>query len=135
MFAVASQDGVVTVWDRRFARNANALNPSGNLKTLKTTRPTSQYGAARTVKFSTGPLDLLMFTEHNSFIHLVDARTFEKTQILSVVEAGEGPREAEVQGACFASDGKSIIVGCERAIWQWDIDTRGRKLFPSVELY
>jgi hypothetical protein len=119
MFAVASQDGIVSIWDRRFARTATAAAPSGKLKTLKTARAGSPYGAARVVKFSQGPLDLLMFTEQKENIHVVDARTFEKTQILSVGEPGDGPRDADVAGACFAPDGKSIIVGTERAIWQW----------------
>jgi WD40 repeat protein len=117
MFAVASQDGVVSIWDRRFARTATPSSPSGKLKTLKTTRAGHLNGAARLVKFSQGPLDLLMFTEQKDLVHLVDARTFEKTQILSVVD--EGSRDADVGGACFAPDGKSVIVGSDKAIWQW----------------
>jgi hypothetical protein len=135
MFAVASQDGIVSIWDRRFARTATAANTSGKLKTLKTTRAGSLNGAARVVKFSQGPLDLLMFTEQKEYIHLVDARTFEKTQILTVGDPGDRPNDPDIGGACFSMDGKSVIVGTDRAIWQWEIDTRGRKLFPSVELY
>jgi WD40 repeat protein len=121
VFAVASQDGIVSVWDRRFARTATPATNSGKLKMLKTTRPGSPYGAARLVRFSQGPLDLLMFTEQKEYVHLVDARTFEKTQILSVGEPGDSTREVDIGGASFAPDGKSIIVGSERAIWQWVI--------------
>jgi WD40 repeat protein len=119
MFAVASQDGTVSIWDRRFARTATPATNSGKLKSLKTTRVGSPYGAARLVKFSQGPVDLLMFTEQKEFIHVVDARTFEKTQILSLGDYEDGIREPDIGGACFSPDGKSIVVGTERAIWQW----------------
>jgi WD40 repeat protein len=119
MFAVASQDGIVSIWDRRFARTATPAASSGKLKTLKTTRVGSPYGAARLVKFSDGAIDLLMFAEQKEFVHLVDARTFDKTQILSVTEHDDGIREPDIGGACFAPDGKSIVVGSERAIWHW----------------
>ena len=120
MFACASQDGIVSIWDRKFARTATAATNSGKLQTLKTSRIGSPYGAARTVKFSplgTG-VDLLMFTEQKEYIHVVDARNFEQTQILSIGEH-DGVREPDIGGACFSPDGKSIIVGSERAIWQW----------------
>jgi WD40 repeat protein len=119
MFAVASQDGTVSVWDRRFARTTTPATNSGKLKTLKTTRVRSPYGAARLVKFSQGPIDLLIFTEQREFIHLVDARTFEKTQILSVREHEDSLRDSDIAGACFTADGKNIIVGTDRAILQW----------------
>ena len=141
MFAVASQDGVISVWDRRFARNAtpesSSSSSSGKLKTLKTTRAGSPYGAARCVKFSQGPLDLLMFTEQKEYVHLVDARTFDKTQILSLGELEDGVREPDIGGACFSSDCKSVLVGSERAIWQWVesplYDANIRKLIRGVE--
>ena len=119
MFAVASQDGIVSIWDRRFARTATPATNSGKLKTLKTTRVGYPYGAARLVKFSQGPIDLLMFTEQREFIHVVDARTFEKTQILSVGEHEDSLKDSDIAGACFSADGKNIIVGIERGILQW----------------
>lgn len=89
-----------------------------------------------------------MFTEQKEYVHLVDARTFEKTQILNVGEPEDGIRDPDIGGACFSPDGKSVVVGGERSVCQWvqhhfsreklkyqEIDTRGRKLFPSVELY
>jgi uncharacterized protein DUF2415 len=33
--------------------------------------------ACRTVKFVRAPLDLLVFAEHVSYVHVVDARTFK----------------------------------------------------------
>ena len=60
-----------------------------------------------------------MFTEQREYVHLLDARTFDRTEILSVGEHDDGSREPEIGGACFAPDGRSIIVGSERAIWVW----------------
>ena len=60
-----------------------------------------------------------MFTEQKEYVHLVDARTFEKTQILCVGEPDDVGREIDLGGASFAPDGKSVIVGSERAMWQW----------------
>jgi len=119
MFAVASQDGIVSVWDRRFARTATPASSSGKLATLKTTRVGNSYGAARLVKFSQGPVDLLMFTEQKEYVHLVDARTFDKTQILNLSEEDESLREVDIAGACFSADAKSVFVGTQRALWQW----------------
>src|SRR5204863_5662545 len=99
-----------SIWDRRFARTATPVTNTGKLKELKTTRAGSAYGAARLVKFSQGPIDLLIFTEHTKYIHVVDARNFEETQILSIAEQ-DGVREPDIAGACFTPDGKNIIVG------------------------
>jgi len=60
-----------------------------------------------------------MFTEQKEKVHLVDARTFEKTQVLSVGEGDNVSKEIDLGGASFAPDGKSVIVGSERAMWQW----------------
>ena len=110
MFAVASQDGIISVWDRRFARTATPATNTGKLQVLKST--------TRLVKFSQGPIDLLIFTEQSKYIHVVDARKFEETQVLSIGEP-DGVREPEIGGACFTPDGKNITVGSDRAIWQW----------------
>ena len=66
-FAVASQDGLVCVWDRRH-HNAIARIPCRS--------------AARCVKFSPQPLDLLAFTEHRNYLHLVDCRMWESRQTI-----------------------------------------------------
>ena len=118
MFAVASQDGIISVWDRRFARTATPATNTGKLQVLKSTRVGSACGATRLVKFSQGPIDLLIFTEQSKYIHVVDARKFEETQVLSIGEP-DGVREPEIGGACFTPDGKNITVGSDRAIWQW----------------
>ena len=119
MFAVASQDGVISLWDRRFARNATPLNTTGKLTALKTSRPGTLNGASRCVAFSEGPIDLIMFTEQKEYVHLVDARTFEKRQILTLGETEDTSREPDIGGACFSPDGKSVVVANERTIYQW----------------
>lgn len=60
-----------------------------------------------------------MFTEQKEYVHLVDARAFEKTQIVSIGEGDNGQQGPDIGGACFAQDGKSILIGSEKAIWQW----------------
>ena len=120
----------MSVWDRRFARTATIASDAGKLKTLKTSRAGSPYGAARCVKFSQGPLDLMLFTEQKEYVHLVDARTFERTEVLSLGEPADGSRELDVGGACFSSDGKSVVVGSDKSIWQWvrsSTSTSGRQ--------
>jgi len=119
MFAVASQDGVISVWDRRFARTATAINLTGKLAALKTSRPGTLNGASRCVAFSEGPIDLIMFTEQKEYVHLVDARTFEKRQILKLGESEDSTREPDIGGACFSPDGKSFVVANERTVYQW----------------
>lgn len=119
MFAVASQDGIISIWDRRFARNATPINLTGKLASLKTSRPGSMNGASRCVAFSEGPIDLIMFTEQKEYVHLVDARTFEKRQILKLGEMDDSTREPDIGGACFSPDGKSVVVANERTIFQW----------------
>lgn len=69
-FAVASQDGVVTIFDRR------RLLP---MKTFQTHQRGSS-GAARVVKYSQGPHELMAFSEQKNYIHVVDARTYEYSE-------------------------------------------------------
>ena len=66
-----------------------------------------------------------MFTEQKEYVHLVDARTFDKTQTLSFGQHGDGAREPDIGGACFSVDGKSVLVGTERAIQQWVYQIEG----------
>jgi hypothetical protein len=38
-------------------------------------------GACRCIKFGEGPVDLLAFSEHSNFCHLVDSRAFYERQV------------------------------------------------------
>lgn len=71
-FAVASQDGVVSVWDVRSSRRLAAL-------TASQASSSSGSGAARVVKFSPDGR-FLAYTEHRNFFHVADTVTFEDVQ-------------------------------------------------------
>ncbi|KAG6906743.1 hypothetical protein DXG01_012295 [Tephrocybe rancida] len=104
-FAVASQEGLVAVWDVRSSK------PMKIFQTEKTRMPTNNGGASgwlddnfdwagggfkapgwsvRNVKFGgSGDKEVMTFTEHNSLFHVVDARTFETEEIVQVPAARE----------------------------------------------
>ncbi|PWY99383.1 hypothetical protein BCV70DRAFT_162460 [Testicularia cyperi] len=71
-FAVASQDGIVSVWDVRSSHKLAQLSTSQ-------ASMTSGNGAARVAKFS--PCGrFLAFTEHRNYFHITDTITFSETQ-------------------------------------------------------
>ncbi|OAV90977.1 hypothetical protein PTTG_12515 [Puccinia triticina 1-1 BBBD Race 1] len=77
-FAVASEGEVVVVYDMKML---------GKPLLVKQTAQKGRPGGARVVKFSpAGPNELLAFTEHQSLVHVLDARTFDPDheQILAV---------------------------------------------------
>jgi WD40 repeat protein len=132
IFAVASGNGIISIWDRRFARNVTPLSRTGRLAALKTSRPGLSTGASRCVTFSEGPIDLIMFTEQKDYVHLVDARTFEKRQILRLGEMEDTSREPDIGGACFSPDGKNVIIANERTIFQWVFPAPLGRFFPFI---
>lgn len=71
-FAVASQDGIVSVWDVRSSKK---------IATLQTTQFSDLYGAgaARVVKWSPRG-DVLAFSEQQNYVHIVDTISFEIVQ-------------------------------------------------------
>ncbi|EPQ27205.1 uncharacterized protein PFL1_05128 [Pseudozyma flocculosa PF-1] len=81
-FAVASQDGIVSVWDVR------SSYPLASLTTSQAGMPGGN-GAARVVKFSPGG-DLLAFTEHRNYFHIADTVTFANVQRLPAPHATPG---------------------------------------------
>eukprot|EP01134_Creolimax_fragrantissima_P003227 CFRG3227T1 len=98
--AVACQDGSVSVWDCK--------KLSRPLLTIPSTQHPSTSGACRSVKFSPGSsMDLMVFTEHESLVHVVDTRTFiEKQTLRPSPDFTQG-----VAGVAFSSDSKKIYVG------------------------
>jgi WD40 repeat protein len=100
---VASQDGLVSVWDVR---------SSAKIATLQTSQMSDVRGsgAARVVKWSPRG-DLLAFSEHKNYIHIVETSTFTSSQRIKVPSgaAGQtrnaacntdaGAREASATGA------------------------------------
>jgi len=118
-FAVASQDGVVCVWDIRSSEKFAVLNSKQNPQVK---------GACRCLKFSpTGGIDLMMFSEHVSYINLVDARTFNTVQSVRVSPIGG---DQHISGISFSPESKSIFVGLENTILEYDVDTIRRRSFP-----
>jgi hypothetical protein len=100
-YAVASQEGAVAVWDVRSTRPLKVFHTD---KTRGSTRGGAGASttwlsedpqewshrksrgpgwSARSVKFGGRPgRELMLFTEHTSLIHVIDARTFETEEIL-----------------------------------------------------
>ncbi|KAG6332767.1 hypothetical protein ID866_6323 [Astraeus odoratus] len=108
-FAVASQEGVVAVWDVRSTKPVKVVQtdksrlPSGHLGSGEAsgwlsddpydwTRGNSKAPGwgTRNVKFSPGGTynrpghELMTFTEHTSLVHVLDARTFEEEEIVRI---------------------------------------------------
>ncbi|KAH0833191.1 hypothetical protein J3R83DRAFT_12220 [Lanmaoa asiatica] len=108
-FAVASQEGVVAIWDVR------STKPMKVIQTDKTRLPVGHLGngdessmlsddpwdwtrgnskapgwGARNVKFGAGGTygrpghEIMTFTEHTSLLHVIDARTFETEDIIRI---------------------------------------------------
>lgn len=71
-FAVASQDGIVSIWDVRSSKK---------IASLQTTQFSDLYGAgaARVVKWSPKG-DVLAFSEQQNYVHIVDTISFEVLQ-------------------------------------------------------
>ncbi|KAJ7759321.1 hypothetical protein DFH07DRAFT_710322, partial [Mycena maculata] len=98
-FAVAAQEGAVAVWDVRSTRPLKVFHTDKTRGSSRSSASTtwlsedpqewSQYRSrgpgwsARNVKFGGRPgRELMLFTEHTSLIHVVDARTFETEEVL-----------------------------------------------------
>lgn len=85
-FAVASQDGIVSVWDVRSSRRLAAVSTSQ-------ANVASGSGAARVAKFS--PCGrFLAFTEHRNYWGVTDTVTFEETQRVSAPQPPPALSEA-----------------------------------------
>eukprot|EP00803_Ostreobium_quekettii_P000127 evm.model.scf_11.6 EVM.evm.TU.scf_11.6 scf_11:37943-41268(+) len=114
-FAAASQDGTTCVWDRR------------------TSKPVVRFKCSapcRSVKFSTAPMDLMMFAEETNVVHLVDIRKWNQQQLLRM----QGNSEAEISGVCFLPDATKLFVGLKDAIMVYDVDTVARRRFSEGSL-
>ncbi len=112
-FAVASQDGVVSVWDVRSSRRMAAVS---------TSQASAGSGAARVAKFS--PCGrFLAFTEHRNFWNVTDTVTFQETQripaptMTTAACTGEEASEAWVERRAAAADERfRLVTGGEEAI-------------------
>lgn len=117
MFAVATQDGHVCVWDVRKEQKLKILN-SQQCGTPK--------GAVRSVFFSKKhSIDLLFFTEQYSFINVYDTRTFEFRQINNV-------KDSLLTGSTMLEESYKVFVSTETEIFEYDIDTIIRRTFGGI---
>ncbi|KAI9224427.1 WD40-repeat-containing domain protein [Blastocladiella britannica] len=120
-FAIASQDGLVLVYDHRA--------PTTPMATFMSTVPASDRGAVRCVKWSpSSAMDLLAFTEHVSHVHFVDARNFNERQVVRVCPRGS---EAHITGMSFSPDSRTVFVGTEAALLEFEVNSRARRSFPA----
>ncbi|KAJ3099331.1 Cilia- and flagella-associated protein 43 [Phlyctochytrium planicorne] len=111
-FAVASQDGYVCVWDIRSTEKLAKLGSKQNPQVK---------GACRSVKFSpSGSIDLLLYSEHVSYVNLVDARTFNERQTLRVAPPHS---DQHISGIGYSPDSKNIFVGLESTVLEYEVDT------------
>ncbi|KAF9058965.1 hypothetical protein BDP27DRAFT_1372006 [Rhodocollybia butyracea] len=136
-YAVASQEGVVCVWDVRSTKplkvyqtdkatyNAHGVGnglASGFLSDdpSEWTRGKSKAPgwSARNVKFGSGGghgcgKEIMTFTEHTSLLHVIDARTFETEEIItvpSVAPPPSKPRSPQVPGVSSPRNSSSPRV-------------------------
>lgn len=112
-FATASQDGVLCVWEF----NEGMAHLVAKFKT--------ENEACRTVKWSSAPLDLLLYTEHKDRFHIVDGRTFEISQTVQL------PHNSHISGACFDAEGTKVYIGMEDGIAEYKINSAINRGFPS----
>ncbi|KAL7424464.1 hypothetical protein Q5752_000148 [Cryptotrichosporon argae] len=170
-FAVASQDGQVTVWDHRSSRplaifytspaaplprsfvsdltiSRYSLGTDNNWVYHSQTLIDSNTGhrvvsagssgrePARVVKFSPegSSRDLLVFSEENTNIHLVDARTFDAHVVVPVQcnsvlppprRSGVESGMAGIAGVAFDQTGDWLYAATERSVVEWDMRRHG----------
>ncbi|RKP09441.1 WD40-repeat-containing domain protein [Thamnocephalis sphaerospora] len=109
-FAVASQDGQVSVWDIRSSKRLASF--------ACVQQPSRVRGAARCVKFSqAGAVDLLAFSEHVNYVSVVDARTYQDRQAVSV-----------------SSNSDQHIAGTENTVCEFNVDVLARHRFAHGSL-
>ncbi|KAL0956729.1 hypothetical protein HGRIS_002850 [Hohenbuehelia grisea] len=119
-FAVASQEGLVAVWDVRSTRPLKVFQTDKSRATIGGSPNSSATGwlsddpfdwtrgtskapgwSVRSVKFSPATSgmgkELMIFTEHTSRLHVVDACTFETEEIINVPPAKSRTRSRQVR--------------------------------------
>ena len=73
-------------------------------------------------------MDLLLYSEHISYINVVDARTFNERQVIRVSPPGV---DTHISGISFSPDSRSVFVGTESAVVEYEVDTTARRTFPT----
>jgi WD40 repeat protein len=100
--AVGSQDGSVAVFDTRCAESPD-VDPI--ILEMKSSRPGTSSGAIRSVHFSPGPWDLLVWAEQSGRIGVADLReACRKRQVVDIVIRPDIAEHADVTQALSADD-------------------------------
>ena len=114
-YAVASQEGVVAVWDVRSTKPMKVYHTNKIRQAEPPTFSTAAGGlwdnpwewtrggacgpgwSARNVKFggNRSGKEILTFTEHTALVHVIDARTFEAEEIIHVPCLATPPSEGQ----------------------------------------
>ncbi|WBW75351.1 WD40/YVTN repeat-like protein [Schizosaccharomyces osmophilus] len=126
MFACASQDSSLSVFDVRYmklpmlTKTTSRNQPDGSVRSCHFTPPNA------------GPLDLLLYTEGTRVSHLLDLRTNRDIELV-LPEEDNCPFSTSqgICGSCFADDGSSVYVASATHLYEWNIDKKSRKAFPS----
>ncbi|PVU91952.1 hypothetical protein BB559_003916 [Furculomyces boomerangus] len=122
-FGVASQDGYVSVWDIRMTKK---------LASLQSYQQGRSRGACRNLKFTkSGCVDLLAFSEHASYINVIDSRSYNEKQSIKVSTDGN---DIQITGLEFSKNSGKLYVGLEGCIMDYKVNTLLRKTFPSTQL-
>ncbi|KAJ1972943.1 hypothetical protein H4R35_004395 [Dimargaris xerosporica] len=120
-FAVATAQGYVDVYDIRFPRK---------LAQIRSTECGETSGACRVVKYCpTYSTDLLVFSELEKYINVVDTRNFEEVQRIRV-----GEDRDPITGVTFSPDGSTLYAGMRRRILKYSVNTLGRCRFGTTSL-
>ncbi|KAJ7222945.1 hypothetical protein C8J57DRAFT_1453676 [Mycena rebaudengoi] len=111
-YAVAAQEGAVVVWDVRSTRPLKVFQtdkergPPGadDPAEWQSGRSHGPGWSARNVKFGGSPgREVMVFTEHTSLIHVIDARTFETEEILRMPDFPPPPPRPRAVSSASAS--------------------------------
>eukprot|EP00871_Galdieria_phlegrea_P003029 jgi/Galph1/3727/GphlegSOOS_G2382.1 len=122
-FAVASQDGHV------YLLNTEKRKLVGKLTSFQSH---GFRGACRCVKFSpSSVLELLAFSEHTNYVHIVDLRNPSRRQILY---SQSTERDENIAGFCFSPEGDKLFVGSNEGICEYDIDVLQRRSFGEGKM-
>eukprot|EP00127_Corallochytrium_limacisporum_P006013 Clim_evm2s216 gene=Clim_evmTU2s216 len=102
--AIAGQDGHLTVFDVRKLDKPMVNLASKQFPGVK--------GAVRSVKYSPkgSAMDLLAFSEHTTYIHLLDARTYSEEQIIRVCPEGI---DVHIAGIAWLGKGDALVTGMD----------------------
>jgi len=94
--AVASQAGIITIFDTRYLFCDDGCSPL--VKVITSSRAFTEPGAVRSVQFSPAPWDLLVWAEHCGKVCIADARSnFTRRQVVDVLAEKDDLVEAEVE--------------------------------------